>query len=139
MRRHHLGVEVGVIALGGVLGALARFGMDSAFPIRSGHWPWPTLAINVVGSALMASLLLSRWKPLRHPLAILGLGTGALGGFTTFSTYAVQADRLVATGHITLAITYLGVTLGGAVGAVHLVRRLTPREPGRRVAPGSTP
>lgn len=134
MRRHHLGVELAVIAVGGVLGALVRFGIDVTFPVGSGVWPWPTLVINVAGSGLLASLLLSRWEPLRHPLAILGIGTGALGGFTTFSTYAVQADRLLSTGHLALAVAYLGATVGGAVGAVHLVRRLTPLDPGTSVA-----
>jgi len=98
----------------------------------------PTLAINLAGSALLAGLLVSRWGPLRHPLAVLGIGTGALGGFTTFSTYAVQADRLLATGQLTFAITYLGVTLGGGGGPVHHVRRLKPPDPGKRVAPRST-
>ncbi|MBA2446320.1 MAG: CrcB family protein [Nocardioidaceae bacterium] len=134
MRRHHLGVELAVIAVGGMLGALVRLGIDVAFPVGWDRWPWPTLAINVVGSGLMAALLLGRWEPVRHPLAILGIGTGALGGFTTFSTYAVQADRLLATGHLELAVTYLGVTVGGAVGAVHLVRRLTPLDPGKGLA-----
>ena len=128
-----------MIALGGVLGALARFGIDSVVPLGPEQWPWPTLTINLVGSAMLAVLLVSRWGPLRHPLAVLGIGTGALGGFTTFSTYAVQADRLLATGQLTLAVTYLGVTLGGAVGVVHLVRRLAPPDPGKRVAPRSTP
>ncbi|MDQ3481750.1 MAG: CrcB family protein [Actinomycetota bacterium] len=138
MQRHGLSLELGVVAAGGVLGALARFGIDSVAPVRPEQWPLPTLAINLAGSAFLAGLLVSRWGPLRHPLAVLGIGTGALGGFTTFSTYAVQADRLLATGQLTLAITYLGVTLGGAVGAVHLVRRLKPPDPGKRVAPRST-
>jgi len=139
MRRHHLGVQVVVIALGGVLGALARFGIDSVVPLGPEQWPWPTLAINLVGSAVLAVLLVSRWVPLRHPLAVLGIGTGALGGFTTFSTYAVQTDRLLATGHLAMAATYVGVTLAGAIGAVHLIRRLTPPDPSDRVASRSTP
>ena len=83
-----------VIALGGSLGALARFGLSVAFPAGPAGFPWATFGINVSGSLLIGVLavFVSRAnRPLLRPFA----GVGVLGGFTTFSTYVVDIQRLV--------------------------------------------
>lgn len=100
-----------VITLGGALGGLARYGLDEIAPTASGSFPWTTLVINVFGSAALAALLAAGVRVWRHPLDVLFVGTGLLGGFTTFSTYAVQSDRLLAGGHAGVGLTYLLVTV----------------------------
>lgn len=105
-------------ALGGAVGALARWGVDTAWPAGTG-FPWATLAINVSGSFLLA-LLPAFAAVRRHPVLPVLLGTGALGGWTTLSTYANQSRSLLADGQTTLAATYMAATLVACVLAVRL-------------------
>lgn len=85
------GPVVAVIGVGGALGSLARYGVNEALPYAGG-FPLSTLLENVVGSLLLGALLVVLTE-LRtpHRLARPFLGTGVLGGFTTFSTYAVDS------------------------------------------------
>jgi CrcB protein len=101
-----------VVAAGGVLGSLSRYGLGE---VRSGLAT--TLAINVVGAFLLGLLVglrpHGRWS---RPF----LGTGVLGGFTTFSTFAVQTvDASAATG-----IVYAAGTLVLGIGAAALGLRV---------------
>ncbi|MGW1062452.1 FluC/FEX family fluoride channel [Micromonospora rubida] len=111
---------LGVIAAGGVIGALARAGLQTAFPHRPTGFPWATFAVNVTGclliGALMAVVAAGRARPLTRPF----LGVGVLGGFTTFSTYAVDVRLAVAAGAAGTAQAYLVATLVGALVAVWL-------------------
>lgn len=119
----------GAIALvfaGGSLGVLARAGLDHAFPAGAG-FPATTFAINVVGALALAVLIES--LALRGPDAgrrrtlRLVLGTGVLGGFTTYSALAVQTDALLRTGQAATALAYAGgtVALGLAASIVGIV------------------
>ena len=108
-----------VIALGGALGAAARYAAGLPWPTPAVAFPWTTLVINVVGCALMGVLMVlvneRFWAPtLLRPF----LGTGVLGGFTTFSTYAVDGDQLVRLDAATTAALSLVLTLVLAVLAV---------------------
>lgn len=108
--------QLGAVSAGGVVGALARFGVQSALPAG----PWVTFAINVSGCLLIGVLMvlvLEVWPP--HPLVRLFLGTGVLGGYTTFSTYIVDSQHLLARGAVTTAIGYLAGTLVAALAAVY--------------------
>lgn len=115
------------MSVGGAAGALARWGVVEAAP---GAGPWATLGINLVGCLLIGVLVavLARHDapPLTRPL----LGTGVLGGFTTFSGYAVDGTGLLGAGRFDAAALYLVGTLAGAVLAVWLgtvaVRRVVP-------------
>ena len=82
-------------ALGGALGALARWGVSVALPRASGDWPWATLTVNLLGCLLIGVLLgvLGERRPHDDHLRTF-LGAGVLGGFTTFSTYAVEVRGL---------------------------------------------
>ncbi len=110
-----------MIAAGGAIGALARYGIDAGWPAPATGFPWATLLINVSGSALLAALLRAGSRVWRHPLIVLFTGPGLLGGFTTFSTYAVQTDKLLAD-HPLTALGYLSATLAAAVAASSLIR-----------------
>lgn len=113
-----------VVALGGVLGALARFGLGTAFPDTPATFPWTTFWINVAGSfvlALLPALAVVRRRPLLPPL----LGTGVLGGFTTLSTASEQTRDLLARGCTGLAAAYLLGTLAAALLAVAVADRFS--------------
>lgn len=100
-----------VIAAGGVLGALARHGVASLQTDAGTGWPWAILVVNVTGCLLIGVLmavLLDLTAP--HRLLRPFLGIGVLGGYTTFSAYAVDTQRLLADGRAAAALTYYLVT-----------------------------
>jgi CrcB protein len=116
------------IALGGGLGSLARYGISRACPPATGAIPWSTLAINLTGSLLLGMLVVAVteiWRP--HRLVRPFLGTGVLGGYTTFSTFAVEVRGLPA-GHAWLYLTLSVVGgLAAALVGMALIRQLEPR------------
>ncbi|HET7305467.1 MAG TPA: CrcB family protein [Segeticoccus sp.] len=126
---------VAVVALGGAVGAVTRHLVEVAWPSAPGGFPAAVLAINVVGSALIGVLMVAVtdvFSP--HPLVRPFLGTGVLGGFTTFSTYAVDVHTLTATGETGLAagLGYLVATPVVALLAVWLAASATRRLVDRR-------
>jgi len=126
--RHH-GSVLAAIAAGGAVGALARQLVGEALPTVPGAFPWGTFLVNVSGCLLIGALMaVLGLLPAHHRLVRPFLGVGVLGGFTTFSTYAVQAHALVTSGHPLVALAYLGGTVLAAllavVGGAILVRRL---------------
>ena len=122
---------LGAIAVGGFAGGLARYELGLTFPTRHGAFPATTFAINVSGSFVLALLLvyiLEIWPPTRYVRPLLGVGF--CGAYTTFSTWMVDTDRLLADKHYAnaalnvggslvagLAATSLGLTCGRAVVA----------------------
>jgi fluoride exporter len=116
--RHH-GPVLGVIALGGGFGALARYGLAQLLPTQPGRFPWATFITNVVGCLLIGVLMVLVTEVFTaHRLVRPFLGVGVLGGFTTFSTYAVEIHALLRPGTALLAFTYLAGTLVAAMLAV---------------------
>jgi CrcB protein len=113
------GPVLGVIALGGGLGALARYGLAHLWPTPPGHFPWATFITNVLGCLLIGVLMVVVTEILpAHRLVRPFLGVGVLGGFTTFSTYAVEIRGLLAPGTVVVAFVYLAGTLLAAMLAV---------------------
>jgi CrcB protein len=114
------------VSLGGGLGALARYGVAVAMPVSRTGFPWATFAVNVSGCLLIGALmvLLSEvWAG--HRLARPFLGVGVLGGFTTFSTYVVEIQRLVDARAAGTALLYLALTVLAALTAVYAGTTLT--------------
>ena len=107
-------------AVGGALGALARWGVATALPYSPGRWPWATLLVNLTGCLLIGVLLavvLARFptSPWLRPF----LATGVLGGYTTWSTFAVDTVALVDGGRPAMAVGYVVVSvLGGGLAVV---------------------
>ncbi|GAA1849924.1 fluoride efflux transporter CrcB [Pseudonocardia tropica] len=120
------------VATGGVVGAEARFVIGVAFPQPSGGWPWTTFLVNVSGCLLIGVLLtvLSELT-VPHPLLRPLLGVGVLGGYTTFSTYAVDVVALVDAGRPVVALGYVVATPLAAVAACVLGVAVTRRAAGR--------
>ncbi|MCX4672091.1 fluoride efflux transporter CrcB [Streptomyces sp. NBC_01381] len=119
MRTYGVWPVVAVVALGGAIGASARYGASLIWPTAPDAFPWTTLLVNVVGCAVMGVfmvLLTELWTA--HRLLRPFFGTGVLGGFTTFSTYAADIERLVDGGHVRTGLAYLGLTVLAALGAV---------------------
>lgn len=128
-------IELLVVAVGGGVGAAARFMVDGEIRSRhNGGFPWGTFVVNVVGSFLIGVFsmlffaLVQRGVPgeLAHLLHI-ALAVGLCGGFTTFSTATVESVRLAQSGRLrlalanalgTLAVTVVAAGLGTAVGAL---------------------
>ncbi|WAU81535.1 fluoride efflux transporter CrcB [Streptomyces sp. Qhu-G9] len=115
------GPAVAVVAAGGAIGASARYGASLLWPWRTDGFPWTTLWVNVVGCFVIGVFMVvvtEVWAA--HPLVRPFFGTGVLGGFTTFSTYAVDIQKLVGAGHPRTALAYLAGTLLAALAAVWL-------------------
>ena len=117
-----------VIAIGGVLGSWMRWRLSVWFPVASGTFPITTLAINLVGSALIGVVLvlfLDRQPPrlLTHSF----LGTGILGAFTTFSTFTVESAELLRLSKPLLALAYVVVSVVGGVLVALISMRMTRR------------
>lgn len=113
-----------LVGAGGAVGALARSGVDSAAP--DAFFPWPTLAVNVVGAFLLG-LLPALAVVRRSRRVAVALGPGVLGGFTTVSALAGGVRDLADSGHVALAGLYLVVTLLAGLGAAAVGRRLSHR------------
>jgi CrcB protein len=121
---------ISLVFAGGSIGVLARAGLDRVFPAGTG-FPATTFGINLVGAFALAVLI--------EALALLGhdvghrrvlrliLGTGVLGGFTTYSALAVQTDALLRGGQAATAFTYAAGTVAmglvASLAGISLARR----------------
>ena len=106
-------------AVGGVLGALARWGVAEALPSPDGGWPWATLLVNLTGCLLMGVLLGALTARDPEPAwARPFLATGVLGGYTTYSAFAVEVVDLTTAGAVARALGYVLVSVLGGVLAV---------------------
>ena len=99
------------IFLGGAVGTLLRYLLEIHHPIGQGGFPWPTLTVNLSGSLAIGLILpltehVSRRLPLLRALVVVGF----LGGWTTYSTLAVEATLLAKDGHVLTCLTYLVAT-----------------------------
>jgi fluoride exporter len=118
------------IAIGGVLGCWARYAMTNLVQTIYGRdFPYATLSINVLGSFLMGFLFIETLERLTiAPYVRIGILTGVLGGFTTFSTFAMESLLLAEQGEATKSILYVGLSLvlgiGGAVFGAYIARNL---------------
>lgn len=127
--------RAGLVAAGGALGTTIRAALENAAPAAPGGWPWTTFAINLLGSFVLGVLLetLVRSGPDEgwRRRVRLGCGTGVLGGFTTYSTFVIEAERLLTGGHVAIGAAYalVSVVVGIACAllGIALVRRLPRR------------
>lgn len=118
-------VVVGVL-VAGAIGAVLRYALSRAFPVRPGHLPGGILIVNVLGSGLAGALIgLAERAELTGDLRLI-LVTGFCGGLTTFSTWSVETIELFDGGRWRAAILNVLVTLVlglGAAAAAYLAAR----------------
>jgi CrcB protein len=102
-----------LVAGGGVLGVLARYGITRA-TIHTDWLIWSTVGVNVAGSFLLGLLVAEHWfsRDLRE-----AIGVGFLGGFTTFSTFSVQAVLEADGGRAGVALAYVAASVIGGIAA----------------------
>ncbi len=107
------------IFVGGAFGTVARYLLEAFHPLASGAFPWTTLLVNLTGSfAIGLAMPLTedvsyRLRALR-PLLVIGF----LGGWTTYSTLAVDAALLVRHGAVVSCVAYLAATVAGGLTLV---------------------
>lgn len=118
------GRNIGLVAAGGSLGAVARVGLGELLPVEPGAFAWTTLLTNVLGAfalALVITLLAERRRA--GSVIRLTLCIGALGAFTTYSTLALEISAHLLNGQTLLAIGYAAASLlVGVLAAVAGVR-----------------
>jgi fluoride exporter len=114
------------ISAGGTIGSLARYGVGQALPNTPGSFPWATFAVDVSGCLLIGVLvvLLAESGGRPHRLLRPFFGVGLLGGYTTFSAYAAEANSLLGRSP-GMGLLYVVGTLLAALGAVILGAALT--------------
>ncbi len=109
-----------LVAVGAAVGAPARYLVnrlvhDFVASARPLGFPWGTLAVNLMGSALLGWVLGAAQLDAMGPLWVALLGAGFAGGFTTFSTFAWESDSLVDEGAGAFAVFYVMASVGGCV------------------------
>lgn len=100
------------LALGGSVGAVARYAISLGLPTETGRFPWGTFLINLSGSFVLGFLLITLIE--QFPMGRLArpvFGTGVIGAYTTFSTFMVEAVQLIRAGRSEIAVAYLGGSL----------------------------
>ncbi len=119
-----LGLSGGTLAavfFGGALGTVARYLLEAHHPSAPGGFPWVTLLVNLTGSLVIGFLVpltehVAPRAPLLRPLVLIGF----LGGWTTYSTLAVEATLLGKNGDVATCIAYLVATVAGGLAFVVL-------------------
>lgn len=118
------------IAAGGAIGGTMRHAVSVVVPAGGDGFPWGTFVENVSGALVLAVLvvyLVEVWPPSRYARPFLG--TGVLGGYTTFSTFMNEARELLLDGNGLVAVGYVAATLLVGLSATLAGLRL-----GRRAA-----
>ena len=110
------------VALGGVVGCCARYGVSQAVQVFYGRsFPLATLFINVAGCLAMGFLFyLTLERVSVSPSFRVAILTGVLGGFTTFSTFAMETLLLMEDGETAYALLYVLLSVGLGVAAAFL-------------------
>jgi CrcB protein len=118
------------IAIGGTLGCWARYAQTNLVQAALGRdFPFATMSINVIGSFLMGFLFILTLERLMIPPSVrVGILTGVLGGYTTFSTFEMETLLLAENGEFFKAALYVVLSVvigfGAAFGGAYVARNL---------------
>lgn len=112
-------MQILYIALGGALGAVARYVLSQTVDnVHTSFIPWGTFSVNLLGALLIGALfVIISEKQLIHADFKYLLIVGVLGGFTTYSSFSLENFRLIEEGHLLVALSYmLGTTASCLLG-----------------------
>lgn len=119
------------VATGSALGGVFRHLLtEGVLRLTGPGFPWGTLVVNVTGSLAIGAcsvLIAAGWPVAWGPAGRLGLVTGVLGGFTTFSAFAIQTTGLAGAHRYGQAVAYVGTSVGLGLGACWLGARVMER------------
>jgi CrcB protein len=113
-----------IVAAGGGLGAMARYGLGLAFGrlTPGSTWPWATLSANVIGGLVMG--LLVGWLALRagagQESVRLFAAVGLLGGFTTFSAFSLETVLMIERRQFAMAGGYVALSVVLSITALFI-------------------
>ena len=108
-----------LIALGGALGALGRYGLVNFIGGR--FYPWGTLSVNVIGSFAMGLAYIFIVEKMSIPASLKPLiMTGFLGAFTTFSAFSLESWELVDRGQLLFAFSYMLASVMLSIAALFI-------------------
>ena len=114
-------LKVLLIALGGAIGSVCRYGLGGlVYRMFGSIFPWGTAAVNIVGSLVIGFLWGVFERGAIGPNMRIFLFIGILGGFTTFSSYTLETFSLFREGQTRLAITNMMVSNIVGVAAVFI-------------------
>ena len=110
-----------LVLAGGAAGSTVRHLLETAFPPAAGRWPWTTFTINVTGAFLLGLLVFALARRGKDAGVLrrlrLTLGTGLLGGFTTYSTFALEVHDLLGGGQVWTGLGYAAGSMFAGVAA----------------------
>jgi len=112
--------HLAIVAAGGAIGAGLRHLVNlAALRLAGPNYPWGTLAVNLIGCLAMGLLIGVLTLRGQSSTALrLFLATGVLGGFTTFSAFALDFVTLVERGRVDAALAYAAASVGLSIVAV---------------------
>ncbi|WP_430791149.1 fluoride efflux transporter CrcB [Virgibacillus flavescens] len=103
------------VGIGGMVGAVSRYGVSAIIPSVHG-FPYATLFTNLLGCFLLSFLLNHAALKLKlSKKMLLAVGTGAIGSFTTFSTFMIETVTLYNSAEVITALAYIGISVIGGV------------------------
>jgi CrcB protein len=107
------------VMLGGAFGSGARYLTGRAtLSLFGPDFPYGTLAVNLIGGLLMGALVGSLTRSSNAETWRLLLGVGVLGGFTTFSSFSLDAVTMIERGQLGVALGYVAVSVVGSIAAL---------------------
>lgn len=113
--RSRRGQTLLLVGLGGAVGTAVRFAVEEAVSAGANGWPWATFLINTSGALILAALLealsLTGQDDGWRRQVRLGVGTGVLGGYTTYSSFMVETALLGGVGQYLVAFSYAAVSI----------------------------
>lgn len=123
-------VTLALIFVAGAAGTLLRWGVSLLVPTAPWGWPWATFVVNILGAFVLgalASAIAARGPVVGVRKSLrLTLGTGLLGGFTTYSAFAVETGQLLGSRPV-IGVGYGVVTLAGGLAAAGVGLWVGPR------------
>jgi len=115
-------ILIALAAIGAVVGSSARYGVSLLMPTNdSSHIPYATLSVNIFGS-LVIGVCATIAGVMASEMRRTFLVTGVLGGFTTFSAFAVETVQMAS--HPLQSVVYVLATVLGGIAATHIGTKL---------------